>query len=128
MTDHYKPAGHSAVSPYLAVNGADATIAFLKRVFNAEELGRWLHTDGIVMHAEVRIDDTVLMLADGTDDWPAYPAHVHVYVPDVDETYARALAAGATSLQEPIKGGGDDRRGGVRDPWGTSWWIATSTQ
>ena len=77
------------------------------------------------MHAEVRVDDTVVMLADSTPNWPAIPAHVHVYVPDVDATYRRALAAGATSVQEPTKGNDEDKRGGVCDAGGTTWWIAT---
>ena len=77
------------------------------------------------MHAEVRIDDTVVMLADGSPNWPAVPANVHVYVPDVDATYQRALAAEATSVQEPVKKDDADRRAGVIDPGGTTWWIAT---
>ena len=70
-------------------------------------------------------DDTVVMLADGNDRWPPVPAHVHVYVPDVDATYKRALAAGAASVQEPIKKEDEDKRGGVKDAGGTTWWIAT---
>lgn len=77
------------------------------------------------MHAEVRIDDTVVMLADATADWPPVPSYVHVYVPDVDATYRRALEAGATSVQEPVQKDDEDRRGGVRDAGGTTWWIAT---
>ena len=80
---------------------------------------------GKVMHAEVRIDDTVLMLADSSDGWPAHPVNVHIYVPDVDATYQRALAAGAESVQAPVKGDDPDKRGGVKDAGGTTWWIAT---
>ena len=125
MTIGYRPSGYSTVSPYLVVAGADATIAFLARVFDAEELRRFPGPDDTVMHAEVRIGDTVVMLADGTPGWPPVPAHVHVYVPDVDATYARALAAGAESVQEPVRKDDEDRRGGVKDPGGTTWWIAT---
>ena len=77
------------------------------------------------MHAEVRIDDTVVMLGDGADGWPPVPSHVHVYVPDVDATYTRALEAGATSVQAPVKKQDADKRGGVKDAGGTTWWIAT---
>ena len=77
------------------------------------------------MHAEVILDDTVIMLADGTEGWPPVPAYVHVYVRDVDETYRRALEAGADSVQEPVKKEDEDKRGGVRDAGGTTWWIAT---
>ncbi len=125
MTNHYKPDGYTSLAPYLIVNGATETITFLERVFDAVELRRFDNPDGTVMHAEVRIDDTVLMLADSAANWPAMPAHVHVYVPDVDATYHRALAAGATSVQEPTKRDDPDRRAGVIDPGGTTWWIAT---
>ena len=81
--------------------------------------------DGRIVHAEVRIDDTVIMVADSLDGWPAVPANVHVYVPDVDATYRRAIDAGATSIQEPAKKDDADRRSGVKDANGTSWWIAT---
>src|SRR6185503_7374169 len=98
--------------PYLIVGGAGATIDFLKHVFGATELRRFADPSGKVMHAEVRLDDTVVMLGDGGEGWPAAAAHVHVYVRDVDATYARALAAGAASVQEPIKKQDEDKRGG----------------
>jgi PhnB protein len=125
MSDPHKPEGYTTVSPYLVVDGAARTLEFLAKVFGAEELRRFTDDEGGVLHAEVRIDDTVLMLADGTRDWPPVPSYVHVYVPDVDTTHARALEAGATSVQEPDRRGDEDRRGGVRDPGGTTWWIAT---
>lgn len=78
------------------------------------------------MHAEVRMEDTVVMIADGGGEWPPFPSWLHVYVQDVDETYHRALTAGGVSVQEPTRREGDtDRRGGVRDPGGNTWWIAT---
>ena len=122
----YKPEGYTSVAPYLIVDGADRTIEFLTRVFGAVELRRFPAPDGGIMHAEVRIDDTVLMLGDSGPGYPAVPSHVHVYVPDVDATYAKALAAGATSVRPPEQKGDDDRRGGVRDAGGTTWWIGTT--
>ena len=81
------------------------------------------------MHAEVRIDDTVIMLADPVPpDWPAIASYVHIYVKDVDETYRRALDTGAASVQEPIKKQDEDKRGGVKDAGGTTWWIATNVE
>ena len=121
----YKPDGYTSVSPYLIVDGASATIDFLRRVFAADEIRRFADPAGTVMHAEVRIDDTVVMIADGADGWPPVPSHVHVYVHDVDATYRRALEAGATSVQEPIKKEDPDKRGGVKDAGGTTWWIGT---
>ena len=121
----YKPDGYTTVSPYLIVAGASATIEFLRNVFGAIELRRFPDPTGKVMHAEVRIDDTVVMIADGASGWPPVPSHVHVYVPDVDATYRRALEAGATSVQEPVKKEDADKRGGVKDAGGTTWWMAT---
>ena len=121
----FKPVNYNSVSPYLIVSGASGTIDFLTRVFGAVELRRYPTPSGTIMHAEVRLDDTVVMLADGTDGWPPMASYVHVYVRDVDATYARALEAGAVSVQAPVKKEDDDKRGGVKDAGGTTWWIAT---
>ena len=121
----HKPPGHTTVSPYLVVAGAQGTIDFLSHVFGAVELRRFADTDGRVVHAEVRIDDTVIMLADGGAGWPAVASHVRIYVPDVDSTYHVALEAGAASVQVPVQKGDEDKRGGVKDLGGTTWWIAT---
>lgn len=128
MSASYKPDGYTSVSPYLIVDGAERTIEFLVRVFGAAELRRFPDDSGRLMHAEVRIDDTVLMLADSAEGWPPVPAHVHIYVPDVDAVYQRALDAGATSAQEPVKKDDADKRGGVKDAGGTTWWIATKVE
>ena len=128
MSSSHKPAGYTSVAPYLIVDGAGRTIDFLVRAFDAVELRRFAAPDGRIMHAEVRIDDTVVMLGDAGPGWPPVAAHVHVYVPDVDATYRRALAAGATSVQEPVKKQDEDKRGGVKDAGGTTWWIATKVE
>ncbi len=125
MSSPHKPQGYTTVSPYLIVDGAAATIDFLTRVFGAVELRRIPGAEGGIMHAEVRIDDSVIMLTDGVAGWPPVPSNVHVYVPDVDATYRRAIEAGAESVQEPVQKGDEDKRGGVKDPGGTTWWIAT---
>jgi len=121
-----KPEGYSTVSVYLVAQGAQAVIDFLKNTFDATQLRRFDTPDGKIMHAEVRIDDTVIMVADAGGTYPAFPSWLHVYVNDVDKTYQRALAAGGTALQEPVRKEGDpDKRGGVKDPAGNTWWIAT---
>lgn len=125
MRHAYKPDGYTSVAPYLVVHGADDTIAFLKHALDAHMLRRIASEDGKVMHAEVRIDDTIVMVADAVEGWPAVPAHVHIYVPDVDAVYRRALDTGATSVQAPVKKDDEDKRGGVKDAGGTTWWIAT---
>ena len=128
MIQAYKPENYNTVSPYLIVDGADRTIEFLKTVFGASELHRFEDAVGNIMHAEVRIDDTVVMLADGAEGWPPVPSHVHIYVNDVDTIYRRALEAGGISVQEPVKKEDADKRGGVKDIGGTTWWIATKVE
>src|SRR5690348_11864084 len=125
MDQTYKPQGYASVSVYIMADGAQRVIDFLKATFEAEELRRWATPDGRIMHAEVRVDDTVVMLADAGGGSPAFPVWLHVYVPDVDATYRRALAAGGVPVQEPVKKDDPDRRGGVKDPAGNTWWIAT---
>lgn len=128
MTMSYKPEHYSTVSPYLIVADAAATIAFLTRVLDADELRRIARPDGKLRHAEVRIGDTVVMVADAAEGWPPVPSHVHVYVSDVDETYRQALQAGAESVQAPVQKEDEDKRGGVKDAGGTTWWIATQVR
>jgi len=125
---HFKPDHYTSVSPYLVVSDAAATITFLQQAFGATVLRSFADPSGRLMHAEVRLDDTVVMLADATPDWPPLPSFVHVYVSDVDATYARALDAGATSVQAPVKKQDEDKRGGIKDAGGTTWWIATRVE
>ena len=126
MSQRYKPEGYSTVSPYLIAAGAQKVIDFARQVFGARELRRFEMPDGSVAHAEVQIGDTVIMVGDAGGDWPAVPTHLHVYVEDVDAVYHRALAAGGVAVQAPERKGDDpDRRGGVKDPAGNTWWIGT---
>lgn len=123
----YKPPGYNSASPYLVVTDAAATLHFLEEVFGAEPLRQIRGDDGRYMHAEVRIHDSVVMVADAVPGWPALPANVHVYVDDVDAAYARAMAAGAASVQAPMRKQDGDKRSGVTDAGGTTWWIATGS-
>lgn len=125
MAISHKPQGYPTVSPYLVVDGAARTIDFLVRTFDAAEIRRFAGPDGTIHHAEVRLDDSIIMVGDAQPQWPPMPAHVHVYVADVDATYRRALEAGATSVQAPVQKDDEDKRGGVKDAGGTTWWIAT---
>lgn len=125
MDRGYKPEGYSSVAVYVMADGAQRVIDFLKKTFDAVELRRSERPDGSIMHAEVRVDDTVVMIADSAGASPAFPVWLHVYVPEVDATYERALAAGGTPVQEPEQKDDPDRRGGVKDPAGNTWWIAT---
>lgn len=125
MTTRYKPDGYASVSVYMMAEGAQCVVDFLAQTFDATTLRRMDHADGTINHAELLVDDTVVMLAEAGGDFPGFPVWVHVYVPDVDATYQRALAAGGLSVQEPVQKGDPDKRSGVKDPAGNVWWIST---
>ena len=120
------PDGYHSVTPYLVVEGANALIDFAKQAFDAVETYRMPGPGGAVMHAEIRIGDSMVMLADaqGADN-PPMPAVIYLYVPDADDYYKRALAAGASSLREPADQFYGDRSAGVVDAFGNKWWLAT---
>lgn len=121
---HFLPDQRS-VTPYLHVAGAAGCIDFLKQAFGAVEVMRHQTPDGFVHHAKMRLGDSVLELGEAHGQYPAMPANLHLYVADADATYKRAVAAGATALREPVDEPYGDRCGGVRDPFGNRWWIAT---
>jgi uncharacterized glyoxalase superfamily protein PhnB/8-oxo-dGTP pyrophosphatase MutT (NUDIX family) len=122
----YRPEGFHTVTPYLMVNGAARLLEFVQQAFGAEILYRMDRPDGSgIMHASFRIGDSVLECSDGRPEFPAMPTGLHVYVEDADAVYAKAMAAGATSLREPIDQFYGDREGDVVDPCGNHWYIAT---
>ena len=128
MNKTFKPEGYASLSPYLVVDGAQKLIDFLLATFGAKVTRRFDNADGSLMHGEVMIDDTVVMLSDASESYPAFPVWLHVYVPDVAATYAKALAAGGISVQEPVKKDDPDLRAGVQDPTGNTWWLATQVE
>ena len=119
------PDGYHSVTPYLVVEGAAKLIDFLKQTFDATEIHRIGPPGGPVMHAEVRIGDSIIMMGDANPQAKPTTAMIHVYVTDADDTYRRALKAGATAVREPADQFYGDRSGGVRDAFGNQWWIAT---
>lgn len=122
------PEGYHSVTPYLIVKDVNGLIDFLKRAFDAEEIGKHTDSDGAVMHAEVRIGDSVVMMGEASDEWRPMPSVLHLYVEDTDAVYQRAMQAGATSLREPSDQFYGDRSGGVTDPSDNQWWIATHVE
>jgi uncharacterized glyoxalase superfamily protein PhnB len=119
------PEGYHTVTPYLVVQGAARLIEFMTQAFGAEEIYRSPKPDGTLGHCQVRIGDSMVELADGSEQWKVRPCNLHLYVPDTDAVYHRAIAAGATSLFEPSNTSYGDRSGGVTDPSGNQWYIAT---
>jgi PhnB protein len=127
------PDGHNSVSPYLIVNGAARALDFYARAFGATELFRHGAPDGRIGHAEIRIGDTVVMVADEFPDFDAHgprkfggsPVSLHVYVEDVDAVAARAVAAGATVKRPVADQFYGDRLGTLEDPFGHTWHVST---
>ena len=120
-----KPDQYHSITPYLVVAGAARLIEFAAAAFGAQVTERLDGPNGSVGHAELRIGDSVVMLADGHGGRAPMPCMLHLYVDDADATYQRALAAGATSVEPPADKFYGDRGGLVRDPGGNLWWIAT---
>jgi uncharacterized glyoxalase superfamily protein PhnB len=119
------PEGFHTVTPVLTVQGAAKLIDFLKQAFDAEELYRLDGPNSTVLHAEVKIGDSMIMVGEATDQWKPMQVAVALYVRDADEWYRRALRAGATSVREPSDQFYGDRSAGVKDFAGNHWWIHT---
>lgn len=133
MSVPFTPAGYHTATPYLIIKGAAAAIEFYKTVFGATEITRMAAPDGSVMHAEIKIGDSVIMLCDEHPAMGAYspqsiggsPVGLCLYVPDVDARFAIAVASGA-SIKRPVQDHFyGDRSGTIIDPYGHVWTIAT---
>lgn len=122
------PEGCHSITPYLIVPGVDRLVAFLKQVFDAEERERHLRPDGTIMHAEVKIGDSLVMMGEPMGQWAPRTGTLYLYVNDVDEVYRRALEAGGTSLMEVADQFYGDRSGGITDPAGNFWFVATHVE
>jgi PhnB protein len=128
MPLHFIPEGFRTLTPYLIVKGATALLDFLQQAFAAEIVFCSRRPDGTVGHACVRIGDSVLEISEARPEWPAAPAVLHIYLPDADAGYERALKAGGTSLYPPATRFYGDREAGIKDAWGNSWFIATHVE
>jgi PhnB protein len=117
--------GYHSVHPFVFVDGAEDLIGFLVATFGGVETERLARSDGRIGHAEVRIGDSVVMVSDSTESFPARPCAHYVFVDNVDAVYEHAVAAGAASLREPSDQFYGNREASVVDPWGNVWWIAT---
>ena len=122
------PEGYRAVTPYLVVREVPKLIEFLKDAFGAVEVYRFAKPNGEVMHAEVRIADSVVMMGEAGGQWPAAPCNLYLYVEDVDGVFRQAVKAGGTVVREPEDQFYGDRSGGVTDPAGNMWWISTHVE
>ncbi|MGE5487964.1 MAG: VOC family protein [bacterium] len=112
------PEGYRSVTPHLTVKNAAGLIDFIRRVFGARETMRLAGPDGSVVHAEVKIGDSVVMIGEPFEPHGTMPGNLYVYVDDVDSTYQRALDEGAESMMAPADQFYGDRTAAVRDAWG----------
>jgi PhnB protein len=116
---------YRTLTPYLVVPDADTEMSFLRTAFGATEVSCQRNTDGTVMHAELKIGDSLVMLGQARGEWKALPAALYLWVPDVDAVYARALEAGAASQSAPEDKPYGHRNAGVVDGNGVTWWIGS---
>ena len=120
------PGHHQAIMPYLILQNAEDFIRFTANAFGAQLALKHLREDGSsVMHAEIIINGSTIMVAEPTTQWKASPVHLFIYTENADNTYASALAAGASSLMEP-NDRDYGRSCGITDPFGNVWWITSS--
>lgn len=124
----FKPAGYNSLSPYFIVDDAPRFVQLMKDLFGAEEVRKYERADGTLMHAELRLDDSVIMLSEATPDYPANEFLLHFYVKDAIVVYKKALELGCEGIQEPIKKNDPDLRGMFRDFNGNVWSIGTQTE
>lgn len=122
------PEGYRTVTPYLVVKAATNLISFLKDAFGAEEIVRYDTPDGHLIHAEIKIGDSLVMVGDSGEGGKQMPGMMHLYVKDADAVYNNAILAGATSLREPATQEYGDRSAGVTDAFGNQWWFATRVE
>lgn len=116
---------YNTVTPYLVVPDADAELRFLTAAFGATEQMCQRNPDHTVMHAEVRIGNSVVMMGQAGAAWKPKPAALYLWIPNVDEVYAKAIAAGATSESAPEDKPYGHRNAGVIDSCGITWWIGS---
>ncbi len=127
------PAGYRTVTPYLAIKNGAKALEFYKKAFGATEVFKLMMPDGRLGHAEIRLGDSMIMLA---DEFPEYggtspetlggsPVNIHLYVEDVDRFFQQALAAGAKERKPIMDQFYGDRSGQLEDPFGHLWWVAT---
>ena len=120
------PDGYQSVIPYLLVDGASELTAFLTKAFDAKVRQRLERPDGSIMHVELQIGDSIVMIGEPIAEFGAMPSSIYLYVEDCDAIYQQAIEAGANPVMQPTDmPHAGERYGGVKDPSGNLWWVAT---
>jgi PhnB protein len=125
MTVKPIPEGYHTITPYLIVEGAGKLIEFIENVFEGKVTTKIQDDSGRINHAEMKVGDSMLMLAEASEEWKPTKTMLHLYVEAVDETYQKALDAGAESVKEPNDQFYGDRNSSVKDAFGNIWGIST---
>jgi uncharacterized glyoxalase superfamily protein PhnB len=120
--------GFHTITPYLFARDASRLIEFISSAFSGELTFRKARPDGAIMHAEMRIADSMVMLADATEQFGPTPTSIYLYVPDCDAIYHAALDFGASSVFPLMTLPSGERYGAVKDPCDNTWWIATHVE
>lgn len=124
----YKPKHYNSLSPYLIVDDAQKLVDLLKIIFEATELRRYERENGVIAHIELKLDDSILMISNSTEMYPAHKTMLHFYVPDVFQTFDLAIKHGCEIIDQPVNKEGDpDTRGSFYDLAGNYWSISTQT-
>jgi PhnB protein len=129
MSTYYKPENYNSLSPYLIVDDAQKLVNQLKIIFEAQELRRHDRGDGKIAHIELKLDDSIIMISDSTELYPAHKMILHLYVTDVFKTFDLAMNNGGEFIDKPENKSGDsDTRGSFYDIAGNYWSISTQTE
>lgn len=129
MNSSFKPANYNSLSPYLIVDKAQDLVNLIKVVFGATELRRFDHENGVIAHIELQLDDSIIMMSNSTENYPANKTMLHFYVPDVFKTFKLAIDNGCEIVEEPTNKQGDsDTRGMFMDFAGNYWAVSTQTE
>lgn len=121
---NYAPEGCHTIIPYLIVPNAAQFIIFMKDVFGAELISQHMREETIIMHGELKVGDSLIMFADSTPQYAPMTAPFFIYVENADATYHLALQHGA-EVVTPMGDQSYGRSGGVKDPFGNTWWITS---
>ena len=125
MTNNSKiPENYQTLMPYLILRNAEKFIAFTKDIFSAIEITKVMRGENIIMHAEIMIGESTLMIADATEGYEPQTSGLFVYVDNADSTYKKAIDLGATIIT-PLSDQPYGRSGGILDPFGNTWWITS---
>ena len=125
INEGHVPEGYQSITPYFTVADADLLIDFLANAFDAKIVKENRYEDNRVQHARLRIGTSIIMLNQSSEDYPANSSQMHLFVGDTDAVFERAVQAGATPIMVPNDRPHGDRMGGIKDPCGNVWWIAT---